>query len=163
MSGVSGVCPLSEGNATHWRGKAADDLQWRKSHRRLSQPIRSDLPSGESRLYRLRIRGSTPPLTTASDGNLVSSGLNEQEASSAVRSRDHVRCGSGVRLPYAPRKSLRLSGLKDLSFLHSSIHSMHILLLSLQLYSVASFRTNPHEFVIIVYNWNYLQPIRPSI
>ena len=28
MSGVSGVCPLSEGNATHWRGAGTDDRQW---------------------------------------------------------------------------------------------------------------------------------------
>ena len=52
----------------------------------------------------MRRIGEGPELTTASDGNLVSSGLNEQEASSAVRSRDHVRCGTGVRLPYAPLK-----------------------------------------------------------
>ena len=54
----------------------------------------------------MRRIGEGPELTTASDGNLVSSGLNEQEASSAVRSRDHVFCGTGVRLPYAPQENL---------------------------------------------------------
>ena len=52
--------PLTEDNAKHWRGKAAEGLQWRKSRRRLSQPKRSNLSSGELRLLRLRNRGSTP-------------------------------------------------------------------------------------------------------
>ena len=35
-------------------GKGFDDRRWRIFHRILSQRIRSDLPSGESRLYSLR-------------------------------------------------------------------------------------------------------------
>ena len=51
--------PLTEDNATHWRGKAACDLRWRKSRRRLSQQTGSELRSAESRPCLLRNRGST--------------------------------------------------------------------------------------------------------
>ena len=69
----------AEDNATHWRGKAACDLQWRKSRRRLSQPIRSELRSAESRLYRLRNRFS-----------FLMAGISSAEASPAPRDlNDH--------------------------------------------------------------------------
>ena len=43
-------------------GKAADDPQWRKSRRRLSQTQRSELPSGESGLLSLRPEGESRQL-----------------------------------------------------------------------------------------------------
>ena len=49
---------------SHWRGKAACDLRWRKSRRRLSQTQRPELPNGESGLLSLRTRGSTPLCST---------------------------------------------------------------------------------------------------
>jgi hypothetical protein len=45
-------------------GKRTDDRQLRKFRQFFSQTLRSDLPSGESRLYRLRARGSTPLCST---------------------------------------------------------------------------------------------------
>ena len=42
------------GSGPKGRGKAADDLQWRKSRRRLSQTQRPELPSVESDLLSLR-------------------------------------------------------------------------------------------------------------
>ena len=51
--------PPAEDYATHWRGAGTDDCQWQKYHQCQPQPIRSELPSGQSRLYRLRNRGST--------------------------------------------------------------------------------------------------------
>ena len=56
--------PPAEDYATHWRGAGTDDCQWQKYHQCQPQPIRSELPSGQSRLHRLRNRGSTPLCST---------------------------------------------------------------------------------------------------
>ena len=53
---------------------------------------------------------------TAGGGNLISSCLKKQEASSAVRSRDHVFCGTGVRLPYSPPENLADQSLQGFFF-----------------------------------------------
>ena len=82
-------------------------------HKEISHPLR--VVDFFMRTQRVRIPdpdiaqnriGEGQELTTASGGNFVSSCLKKQEASSAVRSRDHVFCGTGVRLPYAPQKTL---------------------------------------------------------
>ena len=65
-----GVCPLTEDNATHWRGAGIDDRQWRKSRQFRPQRTGSELPSGESRPCSLRARGSTPLCSTKNQDHI---------------------------------------------------------------------------------------------